>query len=125
MGPDREPSTHLYMIFVPVPADATGPDAVHVPLSTIPRMTQLKSIDGFLLKLANGPYTLEFRDMMDDSLLATLTWLQAGDAQAVGRSGAEVDATVKGVGSGIKINVLNPGIGASGCGLTIWLRIVT
>lgn len=123
---DRQQSNHVYPMVVPVSTDVLSADAVHIPLDGVPRESWIYSVRGFLQKLQAGPFTVELRDMMDGSLIATLNWLQAGDAVADGkRQGDPVDSMVRGVGSGIKIGVTSTGVGAAGCSLVIWMRIAT
>lgn len=126
MGPDRALSNHVYPFIATIPTDVLGTDVLHIPLDDVPKESWVYSVKGFLQKLQAGPFTVELRDMMDNTLIATLNWLQAGDATADGkRLGDPVDSTIRGPGAGIKAVVTATGIGALGCTLTIWMRITT
>lgn len=121
---DREPSNHVYPIYITVPTDILSSDLAHIPLSNATQSGRLFAIDGYLRSLTSGTFTVTLRDMMDDTLFATVTWATAGDVMGVGpgRDGS-VDYSFRGIGSGIKLASTSLGVGALNCNLTLWMRL--
>jgi hypothetical protein len=115
-------SVEFNPIVVPVPItdvmDGSSSVRILVPANVITQRNRVIRIDGFLEQLVVGPFSVEIRDLHDNTLINTLTWNAPGSATT-----DSIDYTMDQSDSGFLISVVAFGVGARSVVLTLWNRM--
>jgi len=109
--------TETIPIIVAVPVAALLVNAVRIalPAGEAIQNCRITRVDGYLAALVSGTLTVEIRDLLDDTLIATLAWTATGH-----QSVSSLDYMLDQSESGLAIAPTGVGVGAQLCLLTIW-----